>query len=183
MALYKFFSQDGPTLPRKIMCESCTLTHKDFEKANAEVKRSIKRGAAKPQKVFPPTPESMYSCICHGLEHKSLVETFPWLRFRSSHFSRTTCGLPPHDDVIKICMRDCQSPTLNSANIYLRPLGGHFAKYISHQIFWLYSSHQNRMKVAIRNLYCPIGWLIMCAEKWWWMLQVTVSRSALICKY
>ena len=33
-----------------------------------------------------------------------------------------------HDDVIKICMRDCQSPNLNSANIYFWPLGGHFAR-------------------------------------------------------
>ena len=43
-----------------------------------------------------------------------------------------------HDDIIKICMCDCQLPNLNSANIYFWPLGGHFAKYNSRQIFWLY---------------------------------------------
>ena len=77
MALYKFFLQDGPTLPRKITCESSTLTQKDLEKANAKVKPSIEREAAKPQKVLPPTTESTYSCICDGLEHNSLVETLP----------------------------------------------------------------------------------------------------------
>ena len=53
VALYKYFSQDGPTLPRKIMCESSTLTQKDLEKANVKVKRSIEREATKPQKAGP----------------------------------------------------------------------------------------------------------------------------------
>ena len=53
MALYKCFSQDGPTLPRKITCESSALTQKDLEKANAKVKRSIEREATKPQKASP----------------------------------------------------------------------------------------------------------------------------------
>ena len=51
MALYKYFLQDGPTLPRKITCESSALTQKDLEKANA--KRSIEREATKPQKASP----------------------------------------------------------------------------------------------------------------------------------
>ena len=49
------------TLPRKITCKSSTLTPKDLEKANAEVKRSIEREASKPQKVLAPTMESTYS--------------------------------------------------------------------------------------------------------------------------
>ena len=53
MALYRYFSQDGPTLPGKITCESSALTQKDLEKANAKVKRSIEREAAKPQKASP----------------------------------------------------------------------------------------------------------------------------------
>ena len=53
MALYKYFSQDGPTLPRKIMCKLSALTQKDLEKANAKVKCSIEREAAKPQKASP----------------------------------------------------------------------------------------------------------------------------------
>ena len=139
MALYNFISQDGPTLLRKITCESSTLTQKGLEKANAKVKHSIEHESVKPQKVLPPTMESTYSCICDGLEHNSLVETLPWLRLWSSHFSQTMCRLPPkHDDIIKICMRDCQSPNLNSANIYFWPLGDHFAKYNSRQVFRLY---------------------------------------------
>ena len=55
-----FFSQDRPTLLRKITCESSTLTQKDLEKANAKVKRSIEHEAAKPQKVFAPTTEYTY---------------------------------------------------------------------------------------------------------------------------
>ena len=35
-------------------------------------------------------------------------------------------------------MRDCKSPNLNSANINFWPLGGHFAKNNSRQIFCLY---------------------------------------------
>ena len=53
MALYKYFSQDGPALPRKITCESSALTQKDLEKTNTKVKRSIEREAAKPQKASP----------------------------------------------------------------------------------------------------------------------------------
>ena len=51
MVLYRYFSQDGPTLPRKITGESSALTQKDLEKANAKVKRSIEREVAKPQKA------------------------------------------------------------------------------------------------------------------------------------
>ena len=43
-----------------------------------------------------------------------------------------------HDDIIKICMHDCQSPNLDSANTYFWLLVGHFAKYNSRQIFRLY---------------------------------------------
>ena len=50
MALYNYFSQDEPTLSRKIARESSALTQK---KANAKVKRSIEREAAKPQKASP----------------------------------------------------------------------------------------------------------------------------------
>ena len=35
-------------------------------------------------------------------------------------------------------MHECQSPNLNSANIIFWLLGGHFTKYNSRQIFWLY---------------------------------------------
>ena len=69
--------------------------------------------------VLSPITESTYSCICDGLELKLLHE----------------------DGVIKICTRNCQSPNLNSANIYFWPLGGHFAKYNSSQIFRLYGMY------------------------------------------
>ena len=52
--------REGPTLLRKITYESSTQTQKDFEKANAKVKCSIEREAAKPQKVLPPTTECTY---------------------------------------------------------------------------------------------------------------------------
>ena len=69
--------KDGPTLLRKIACESSTLTQKDLEKTNAKVKRSIEREAAKSQKVLPLTMESTYYLQCDGLEHNSLVKTLP----------------------------------------------------------------------------------------------------------
>ena len=51
-----------------------------------------------------------------------------------------TSAVRTHDDVIKNCMHECQSPNLNSANIYFWPLGGHFAKYNSCQIFRLHGN-------------------------------------------
>ena len=45
-----------------------------------------------------------------------------------------------HNDVIKIYTRNCQSPNSNSASIYFWPLGGHFTKYNSRQIFQLYGT-------------------------------------------
>ena len=83
------FTRRRPTLPRKITCELSILTQKDLEKANAKVKCSIEHEAT--ESILPPTTESTYSCTCDGLEHNSLVQTLPWLRF--SHFSWTTCGL------------------------------------------------------------------------------------------
>ena len=77
-----------------VTCESSALTQKDLEKANVEVKRSIEREAAKPQKEFPPTMESTYSCVCDGLKHNS---TLPWFQLWSSHFSQITCKLLPYE--------------------------------------------------------------------------------------
>ena len=50
----KYFSQDGPTLSRKITCDRVVRPNpKDLESANAKVKRSIGHESAKPQKASP----------------------------------------------------------------------------------------------------------------------------------
>ena len=72
MALYKFFSQDRPRLPRKITCESSALTQKDLEKANAEVKRSIKCEAVKPQLIREGSTMTIRLRGGHGLENMQL---------------------------------------------------------------------------------------------------------------
>ena len=51
MALYRYFSQDRSTLPKRIMGESSTLTQNDLEKPNAKVKHNIECEAAKLQKA------------------------------------------------------------------------------------------------------------------------------------
>ena len=92
------------------------------------------------RKYFPQQRSPRTLCICDGLEHNSLVETLHDFDFglRTLVKPRADFHRTKHDDVIKIHMRDCQSPNLNSANIYFWPLGGHYAKYNSCQIFRLH---------------------------------------------
>ena len=75
IALYKFFSQDGAKLSRKIMCESPHPRILRKQMLKSSVASNVRPRSC--VKVLPPTTESTYSCMCDGLKHNSLVETLP----------------------------------------------------------------------------------------------------------
>ena len=104
---------------------------------------SIKREATKPQKVL--TQQRSPHALCLNVMASNTTVSLQLKLFRDFDFGLRTSVEPrvdfrraKHDDVIKIC----HSPIakFNSANIYFWPLGGHFTKYNSCQIFRLYST-------------------------------------------
>ena len=109
------------------------------------------------------------------------VETLPWLQLAS---------VKPRADFRtnarwrnKIYTRNCQSPNLNSANIYFWPLGGHFAKYNSRQIFRLYgicSCSKNHLCSCIHN--CIMCMHIKSKTRWvcWQILSLYCNKLHLI---